>query len=176
MKWAKNQKSNSEASNPPGQDRRYEVLKRFRVIFKAVQQHAQWVETCCGLSNAQLWVLWEISQTPGLRVTELAEAMSIHQSTASNLLDKLGKKGLIRRERINEDQRVVSLFLTDSGQEMLVQAPQPARGILQDALFSLPDGTLTSLEGNLDELIGMMDIEDENAAMQPLDLSGKTIK
>lgn len=171
MRWAKEPKANTEASNPSAQDRRYEVLKRFRVIFKAVQQHAHWVETRCGLSNAQLWALWEISQNPGMRVTGLAEAMSIHQTTTSNLLDKLTKKGLVRRERISDDQRVVSLFLTDSGQQMLVQAPNPARGVLQNALFNLQDGTLASLEGNLDELIEMMDVKDEKAAMQPLDLS-----
>ena len=173
MRWAKEPKTNTEASNPSCLDRRYEVLKRFRVIFKAVQQHGQSVETRCGLSNGQLWVVWEISQNPGMRVTELAEAMSIHQTTASNLLDKLGRKGLVRRERISEDQRVVSLFLTDAGQEMLAQAPKPPRGILQNALFNLPDGTLTLLESSLDELIEMMDVQDENAAMQPLELSNK---
>jgi DNA-binding MarR family transcriptional regulator len=145
-----------------------EALKRFRLIFKAVQQHAQWLEKTCGLSNAQLWALWEISQNPGMRPTELAKAMSIHQSTASNLLEKMAKKGLVKRERISEDQRVVSLFLADPGRNILASAPMPARGILQDALFALPNSTLISLSESLDELIKAMGIEVADAAMEPL--------
>ena len=40
----------------------YEVLKQFRLIFKATQQHSQWVETHCGVTSAQLWALWELSK------------------------------------------------------------------------------------------------------------------
>ncbi len=146
----------------------YEVLKRFRLIFKAVQQHSQWVETRCGVTSAQLWALWELSRSPGLRVTELAKAMSIHHSTASNLLDKLAKKGLIRRERVSEDQRVVTVTLTPEGWELIGQAPAPAQGILQYALFCLPDAILRSLAKDLNALVKEMEIKDDEAAMEPL--------
>ena len=145
-----------------------EVLKRFRLIFKEVQQHSQWVETTCGVSSAQLWAMWELSQCPGLRVTSLAKAMSIHQSTASNLVEKLARKGLLRRERLGRDQRVVSLFLTEAGSETLRLAPPPARGILQHALFNLPEDSLRALGDNLDLLVEAMGITDEEAAMQPM--------
>jgi DNA-binding MarR family transcriptional regulator len=123
----------------------YEALKRFRLIFRAVQQHSQWVESRCGVSSAQLWAMSELSKTPGLKVTELAKAMSIHQSTASNLLLKLEKTGLIRRERPGSDQRVVRLYLTEPGRELVAKAPDPKQGLLQHALFELPDPVLTSL-------------------------------
>jgi DNA-binding MarR family transcriptional regulator len=144
-----------------------EVIKRFRLIFKESQQHSQRVEANCGVSGAQLWAMWELSQRPGLRVTELAKAMYIHQSTTSNLLEKLAKKGLIKREKLNRDQRVVSLFLTEAGVQVLGRAPAPARGILQQALFNLPEEALCSLSDSLDELVDAMDISDGKAAMQP---------
>jgi DNA-binding MarR family transcriptional regulator len=136
----------------------HQVLRRFRLIFKAVQQHSQWVETCCGVSSAQLWVLWEINGKPGIRVTELAEAMSIHQSTASNLLLKLTQKALVTRERDQQDQRVVSLYLTELGKETLAKAPSPAQGILKHALFQLPDPTLDAMRISLEALIHEMNI------------------
>ncbi|QSA97476.1 MarR family winged helix-turn-helix transcriptional regulator [Methylococcus sp. EFPC2] len=154
----------------------YEVLKRFRLIFKAVQQHSQWVETRCGVTSAQLWALWELSRSPGLRVTELAKAMSIHHSTASNLLDKLAKKGLIRRERVSEDQRVVTVTLTPEGRELIGQAPAPAQGILQHALFCLPDAVLHSLAKDLDALVKAMELNDDEAAMEPLNPLPKTTR
>ncbi|MBD9360570.1 MarR family winged helix-turn-helix transcriptional regulator [Methylomonas fluvii] len=146
----------------------YEVLKQFRLIFKAVQQHSQWVETHCGVTSAQLWALWELSKTPGLKVTELAKAMSIHHSTASNMLDKLAKKGLILRERVSEDQRVVTVTLTQNGIELLNQVPSPPQGILQHALFDLPENVLKSLAKNLDVLVQEMKIKDDEAAMLPI--------
>lgn len=146
----------------------YEVLKKFRLIFKEVQQHSQWVETNCGVSSAQLWAMWELSKRPGLRVTELAKAMCIHQSTASNLLEKLARKGLVKRERPSEDRRTVSLFLTEAGFEVLGKSPLPAQGILQHALFNLPEETLHSLSDNLDSLIEKMGVTDNYATMQPI--------
>jgi len=146
----------------------YEVLKRFRLIFKAVQQHSQWVETRCGVTSAQLWAMWELWRSPGLRVTELAEAMSIHHSTASNLLDKLARKGLIRRERVSEDQRVVTVTLTQEGLDRIQQARAPAQGILQHALFRLSETVLQSLAHDLDALVQEMAIKDDEATMQPL--------
>jgi DNA-binding MarR family transcriptional regulator len=146
----------------------YEVLKQFRLIFKAVQQHSQWVETHCGVTSAQLWALWELSKKPGLKVTELAKLMSIHHSTASNMLDKLAKKGLIMRERVSQDQRVVTVMLTLDGIELLNQVPSPPQGILQHTLFDLPENVLKSLAHNLEVLVKEMKIKDDEAAMQPI--------
>lgn len=150
----------------------YEALKRFRLIFRAVQQHSQWVESRCGVSCAQLWVLAEIKAKPGSRVTNVAKAMAVHQTTVSNLLVKLEKKGLVRRERCQPDQRVVCLFLTAAGEDIVALAPGPQRGLLQQALFELPDPVLASLTGNLDQLIEGMRIRDSDAAMQPLSVAG----
>ena len=84
-----------------------EALRQFRVIFGAVRQHFQAVEKACGVSGAQIWAMAALRQTPGMKVSELAQTLSIHASTASNLLDKIEKSGLIRRERNSVDQRVV---------------------------------------------------------------------
>lgn len=145
-----------------------EVLKQFRLIFKATQQHSQSVETKYGVTSAQLWAMWELSKTPGLKVTDLAKAMSIHHSTACSLLDKLAKKGLIVRERVSQDQRVVTVNLTSQGIDLIDHAPSSPQGILQHALFDIPENVLKSLAKNLDVLVKTMEIKDEEAAMQPL--------
>jgi DNA-binding MarR family transcriptional regulator len=162
--------ANIADSPPPEASKQWphEVLKQFRLIFKAVQQHSQWVETHCGVTSAQLWALWELSKSPGLKVTELAKAISIHHSTASNMLDKLENKGLIVRERTSQDQRVVTLMLTPSGVELLNQVASPPQGILQHALFDLPENTLKSLAQNLAVLVKQMEIKDDEAAMLPI--------
>ena len=64
------------------------ILKDFRIIFRSVQDHSRWVEKESGLSAAQLWMIWELFNEPGLTVSALAKVLSIHQSTCSNLLDR----------------------------------------------------------------------------------------
>lgn len=150
------------------QDQILAVLQKFRQVFKSAQKHFHWVEKQCGVSGAQLWALWELCESPGLSVSELARAMSIHQSTASNLLDKLEQRKLIRRERKGPDQRVVRLFATPGGLTVVSKAPRPARGVLPDALSQLPENELRALDANLDALVNLMRIRDEKAAMTPL--------
>lgn len=65
------------------------VLRRFRLVFNAVKTHFQQVEKRTGLGGAQLWALSIIRQRPDIGVGDLANAMDIHQSTASNLVRAL---------------------------------------------------------------------------------------
>jgi DNA-binding MarR family transcriptional regulator len=140
----------------------------FRVVFRSVQKHSAWVEKQCEVSGAQLWAMWEMLVSPGLKVGELSRAMTIHQSTASNLLDKLERKGLMRRERGGPDQRVVRLFLTPSGLAVLNRAPRPAQGVLTGALNAISDEALDGLGAHLKVLVDNLGIRDEGAALEPL--------
>ncbi|HMM46386.1 MAG TPA: MarR family transcriptional regulator [Thiobacillaceae bacterium] len=145
-----------------------EALRQFRVIFGAVRQHFQAVEKVCGVSGAQIWAMAALRQRPGLRVSELAQALSIHASTASNLLDKIEQAGLIRRERNSTDQRVVRLYLTAAGEKALEKAPQPLTGILTHALGQLSDEALERLNHDLATLIAHMGGTDTRDAQKPL--------
>lgn len=144
------------------------ILKDLRVVFRVTQAHSRWVEKQCGVSAVQLWALSELDARPGLSVSELSKALSIHQSTASNMLDKMEAKGLIQRNRTGADQRVVQLFATDAGKAFLANAPGPAQGAISHALAQLPEEVLNQLEFGLDSLIDTMTDVDMDAAMRPL--------
>ncbi|BCB27446.1 hypothetical protein SKTS_23320 [Sulfurimicrobium lacus] len=66
------------------------------------------------------------------------------------------------------DQRVVCLYLTKQGDELVARAPKPMMGVLPDALQRLPDDALKSLIANMDVLIAIMQLKDEAAATKPL--------
>ena len=145
----------------------HEALALFRSIYAAVRQHLQKVERCCGAGGAQVWALAVVAAQPGIRVTELAAAMAIHPSTASNLLAKAEKSGLIRRERSARDQRVVHLYVTDAGQGVLAHAPEPVAGLLPDALARLPEPVLCRLSDDLKTLAKVMSVDVSAAANKP---------
>ncbi|SPE26098.1 MarR family transcriptional regulator [Burkholderiales bacterium] len=144
------------------------VLEQFRLIFRSAKKHFQWVQQRTGVSGAQLWVLAELHRRPGIRVTELARAMAVHQSTASNLLERLEKLRLIQRERSPADQRVVHLSLTDAGREAIARAPMPLEGVLPDALRSLAHEDLLALQQQLVQLAKRMKVRDRAGKRIPL--------
>lgn len=144
------------------------ILKNFRIIFRSAQAHSRWVEKESGLSAAQLWMMWELFNEPGLTVSGLARALSIHQSTCSNMLDKVQHKELVTRKRSTADQRVVRLYLTEKGTALLAKAPRPAQGTLTDVLHRLPDEVLRQLESGLSTFVDALRIVDEKAGMLPL--------
>ncbi|AUN94951.1 MarR family winged helix-turn-helix transcriptional regulator [Pseudazoarcus pumilus] len=160
----------SDAANVAGGDAPtpLEVLQRFRVLIRTAQRHSQWIERQSGITGAQLWALQELFERPGLRVGELGNLMALHQSTVSNMVDRLETSGLVRKERTAVDQRVVRLYLTDRGGELLAGAPSPARGVLPEALCTLDGSDLRQLQRSLDQLLRQIKKMDEGFGMQPL--------
>ena len=145
-----------------------QVLKRFRVIYGSVRQHFREVEKSCGVTGSQLWILQEVAKTPDIGVSELAECLSIHQSTCSQLVEKLVTRGLINKERSRDDQRRVGLRLTEEASRILKKAPGPAEGVLPEALQALPESALLALDKSLIEVIGKLSIKDDKLADRPL--------
>lgn len=144
------------------------ITSHLRILFKSIQQHSKTVEKECGLTSAMLWMMWELFATPSMKVSELAEALSIHASTCSNMLDKLEKKGLVRRERSGRDQRAVHLYITDEGSALLAKAPRPAQGALSGTLEKLADDDLHKLVDGLKVLIGSLQTRDAAAEFKPI--------
>ena len=105
---------------------------------------------------------------PGIGVSELADRLSIHQSTGSQLVEKLVARGLITKERSKEDQRRVGLKVTDEASKLLINAPGPAEGILPEALQTMPEEALLALDNSLIEVIGQLRISDAKLADKPL--------
>lgn len=144
------------------------VLMQFRQAANSAKRHFRWVGDQCGVSGVHVWALWELSEAPGASVSEVARALAIHQSTASNLLEKLTRAGFLRRERGRGDQRVSRLFVTPSGAALLRRAPSPVRAMLLQALVDMRDADLKQLEVLLSGLLGHMKV-DRSAATRPLD-------
>lgn len=144
------------------------ALKNFRVIIRSVKKHQRRIEHDCAISGAQLWALWELHRAPGLKVSALADRLAIHQSTASNLIEKLARKALVERRREDQDQRVVRLYLTPAGRQVIRRAPGSPRGVLKDALDELPLEVLTRLQQTLALLTDQIRLKDEGDGMEPL--------
>lgn len=145
-----------------------QVLKKFRIIYGSVRQQFREIEQTCGVTGSQLWILQEVAKTPDIGISELADRLSIHQSTGSQLVEKLVGRNLIIKERSKEDQRRVGLRVTEEASRLLTNAPGPAEGILPEALQALPEPALLALNDSLIEVIGQLRVRDDKLADRPL--------
>ena len=146
------------------------VLTQFRIVVANLKQHYGDIQKITGVSGTQLWTLIAISQQPGIKVGDLAREIAVHQSTASNLLERLAELGHIERRREGADQRVVSLYLTKQGERAVKIAPKPAMGLLQNALLSLPEARVAGLRNHLDELIRTIGVKRMTGEATPLSI------
>lgn len=62
-----------------------------------------------------------ISQRPGITQKELAEVLGIQPASVSELLMKLEYKGLVLREKDEQDRRSMNVHLTEEGQALLTE-------------------------------------------------------
>jgi MarR family transcriptional regulator, lower aerobic nicotinate degradation pathway regulator len=63
-----------------------------------------------------------IMDQPGVGQRRLADLVAIDRSTIGTLLQRLEKKGLIRRLTSETDQRANQLFITDAGRDLLLRS------------------------------------------------------
>ncbi len=145
-----------------------QVLRSFRQVFNAVRTHFQQLEKRSGLGGSQIWALSVIREHPGIGTGALAEALDIHQSTASNLVKVLLERELIAARKSGTDRRNVEFTVLPAGRAALRKAPQPFSGVLPDALAQLDRNTLKSLDRDLGKLLAVLHKADKKAAHIPL--------
>src|SRR5262249_6612989 len=105
---------------------------------------------------AQVWALAVVRDRPGIGISELARAMDIHQSTASNLIRVLSEQALVAVEKAQTDRRAVHLRILPAGAKVLKRAPAPFSGLLPQALRRLDGPTLRRLDRDLAKLIELL--------------------
>jgi len=148
-----------------------DVLKQFRAIFNTIKRHFQQTETISRISGTQIWGLSIVAQQPGIRISDLANMMCIHQSTCSNLTDQLCRQKLTNKQRADRDQRVVRLYPTEEGLRVLARTPRPLEGILPNALQQLSNEDLIELHSILGKVMLILQQRDPsvmNSTSMPL--------
>ncbi|MEH0165633.1 MarR family winged helix-turn-helix transcriptional regulator [Paucibacter sp. JuS9] len=105
-----------------------------------------------GLTHAQWAPLLHLRlQGPG-PVATLATELNIDPGALTRLLDRLEAKGLVRRERSNEDRRVVIVTMTEQGQQATAEVPAVLSDIFNQLLAGFTREEWRSLVSMLQRL------------------------
>lgn len=93
-----------------------------------------------------MMVLWE---NDGLTVSELGEKLLLDSGTLTPLLKRLESKSYLNRKRKKEDERVVELFLTETGIN------------LQQKACSIPAEMLHKIDVKAEDLLKLKTLLDD---------------
>ncbi len=92
-------------------------------------------EADLGLSLPEVDVLLNLSWAPGgrLRMSEIGESLLVNRTAVTRLVDRLERRGLVKRCPCEQDRRGVSAELTAAGRSVLAEAAP----LLEDGLERL---------------------------------------
>lgn len=90
-----------------------DILKQFKSV-NAAAANGPHVE----LNMQELGVVEFLGNEGPHMMRELAEHLALAVNSMTGIVDSLEQKGLVRRQRSEEDRRVIRVELTDSGREI----------------------------------------------------------
>jgi DNA-binding MarR family transcriptional regulator len=116
----------------------------FRLFFRKIT--AEWNRLIdSGLSSSQAHIL-DILQCNGpQKVSDLAEALDITLSGVTGLSDRLLTAGFAKRERSEQDRRIVFLEITPAGTLILEKVGIHRKSIIQKYYGNLPEEDIEHL-------------------------------
>ncbi len=139
-----------------------EVLAHLQGIFQAARKGPpRWVKY--DLTFGQLRLLFVLAQGP-ISIGQLAHMLGVTDATASEIVDRLEKRGLSVRSRRTDDRRVVECRLSDAGVRLLAEVAGARREALRVALSVLTANELGTLDALLLIIADRMSAQTQTSA------------
>lgn len=147
-------------------DRHLEVLNHllvetFNEILKVEEQSLR-LASDNSVTVTEVHTLDAIGAGEPRTVSELAAAMMVTVSTMTISINRLEKKGLVERERANNDRRVVRVRLTEEGRRLVTVHQRFHRRMAESVIEHLPPEEVDALSSAMENLKGFFQKESES--------------
>lgn len=141
-----------------------EVLISIRQIIRAIDLHSKKLSKESGLTGPQLILMRSIKELGEVTIRQLSDHTNMSQATATTILDRLERNGLVQRIRSEKDKRKVHAHLTEQGQELLNNAPTPLQQNFITKFQRLEEWEQSLLLSSVQRISSMMNAEDIDVA------------
>ncbi|HVZ11655.1 MAG TPA: MarR family transcriptional regulator [Patescibacteria group bacterium] len=123
-----------------------QIMECFFQISRSLKGKMTYNTEIANLSLLQLYTLMFIKRSDrDIHMKDIAEYFAIELPTATSLLNKLDKLGLVARVIDREDRRNITVTLTTNGKKILAEAEKMHEKKLKKMLSYLSGGQKTSL-------------------------------
>ncbi|MFO7639066.1 MAG: MarR family transcriptional regulator [bacterium] len=103
-------------------------------------------------SFSQVMVLQTLQRSRSMKMTELARFLGLSKTNATGLVDRLVRRGMVRRDRSEEDRRVVFVSLTPDGRRAAARLTITSRKGLTALMKRVPEENLGPFIATLEQL------------------------
>lgn len=147
------------AADPAIPPTRYDlrVLRSLRGIIHSVDLYSKELAATNQITAPQLVCLLHAVNHGPVTATAIGRAVHLSASTVVGILDRLEEKGLIARQRSQEDRRLVQVRATPAGAELASRAPSPLQQTLAKALVALPELEQATIALALERVVTLME-------------------
>ena len=114
--------------------------KAFHILRQLFQQHtARWQQELPDLTKPQYAVLRAIAEQPGIEQVALTGAAVCTKATLAEMLSRMEKRGLVKREHDPADKRRRFVYLTAQGEALLTSTTPQGDSVDDEFLGRLSD-------------------------------------
>jgi DNA-binding MarR family transcriptional regulator len=137
-----------------------QVFHRFLALQHYLRRHARSLIDARGLTPRDLSVLRYLLESERATVGQVQAFVHKSPSTTSSLIAQLEERGYVTRTRSQEDNRVVIVELTATGQRIAENTPLGGLPLLRRRLGSLSEERLSEIHEVLNEIMHLMEATD----------------
>jgi len=141
----------------PGFSERVATIEELlRLVARVLRKHGRDILSQFDITPPQFDALLVLVSHEGITMGELCQKMYLACSTATDLIDRMERAGLLERVRDPHDRRVIRLQVKPRGHEVLNAVIDARRRYLAGVLRRLDDRDLEELTRGLRQVYGLM--------------------
>ena len=141
-----------------------DLLIALRRITRAIDLHSKQLHKSSGLTTSQLLVIEAIVKLEKPTPTSIAREILLSQGTVTNLIDRMEKRGLVKRIKSNSDGRSVLITVTEEGMRRHDESPDLLQDNFLAELRKLELWEQRLLLSSVERIASMMDAEKIDAS------------
>lgn len=134
-----------------------EVVIALRRITRAIDLHSRQLIQTHGLTGPQALILKRLLAMGNTPVGALAQDVNLSQATVTDILNRLEKRGLVRRFRSQSDKRRVLVEGTQEAIDLMRTSPPLLQEQFSERFKTLQDWEQNLVLSTLQRVAGMMD-------------------
>ncbi len=147
--------------NTPVPEEKYRnIIFSIRRLIQAGELYSKELGRKYSISAAQLNCLLALHENGPLPPSQISKHMLVKSSTVTGVVDRLEQKGLVLRLRNSPDRRVITVNLTEAGEQLAINAPPPIQQKLFDGLKNLSGAEVNEIASALSKMTDMLDVQD----------------
>jgi len=146
----------------PNQDTYRETVHKFLVVYRHLRQYSRQRHKE-GISGRKISALRHLEEAGPCTVGQVRDYLYVSDSSASELIAQLEKKGYVTRTRSHMDNRVVIVALTPTGQGLLDRTPLGGFSLLRRRLEDLSEDKLLVINQAMTEILTLLEIDHEHS-------------